>query len=539
MAGRWCGSRLHRSEGCSLVRFPLAVISLLAAQTAFAQTTERGDLLGTFTAGPIAITFEGGSHRITRNGELALTGSYRLARDTITLRDLTGVIACDSSVAGRYRWELSGSTLTFTLIADSCTGRSRTIPRAWTRAADQALTGVNLVDGTSGPVRPGTTILITGDRISDIFPDGAKPIPEGVRVTEMAGRYVIPGLIDTHVHLATDPSSSDSLALSVRKLKAALLGGITTVRDMAGDARMLGFLARAAVVGDIVSPSIYYAAIFAGPDFFTDPRVRATSAGVAVGQAPWARAVTAETDWRQAVAEARGTGASAIKLYADFKPELLAPLVTEAHRQGLKVWSHATLFPARPRDVVAAGVDVVSHATLIANDADSVRTDYRTRYRVDYSRVSLDDPVIDRLLRQMAAQGTILEPTLYIYFTRDSTSAAARWAAGITRRANQLGVAISAGTDQITSDRAEELDRLPNLHRELELLVEQAGLTPQQALIAATQTAARTMGIDSLVGTVAVGKRADLVVLSGNPLSDIANTRKIAMVIQGGRTVGR
>ena len=86
----------------------------------------------------------------------------------------------------------------------------------------------------------------------------------------------------------------------------------------------------------------------------------------------------------------------------------------------------------------------------------------------------------------------------------------------------------------ITSEDPGQLAELPHLHRELELLVYQAGLTPQQALIAATSTAARVIGVDSLVGTVTPGKLADLVVLTADPLADIRNTRKIEMVIARG-----
>ena len=518
-------------------RLLFLVAWLGAAFAAGAQAQALGELLGTYTAGPIAITFEPGAYRVLRAGQVGVTGRFQVNADTVTFRDYTGRIACDSTSAGRYLWRVADSILTLTLVDDACVGRRSNMPgHSWTRSSNSVLvfTGVTLIDGTGGPPRPGTTIVIGDERIADVFPDGAKPIPPNARTTDLAGRYVIPGLIDTHVHLATDPSGDDSLALTELKLKSALLGGVTTVRDMAGDARMLGFLSRAAAVRDIMSPSIYYAALFAGPDFFTDPRVRATSAGVPLGMAPWARSVTAGTDWHQVVAEARGTGATAIKLYADFKPEVLGPLVAEAHRQGLKVWAHATLFPARPGDVVAAGVDVISHATLLAFEADTVRADYRTRYRVDYSKISIAAPALNSLLRTMAERGTILEPTLYVYFIRDSTSAAARWAAGITRRANQAGVLISAGTDLITSEDPGQLAELPHLHRELELLVYQAGLTPQQALIAATATAARVIGVDSLVGTVASGKLADLVVLTADPLADIRNTRKIEMVVARG-----
>lgn len=401
-------------------------------------------------------------------------------------------------------------------------------------SAIYAFTGVTLIDGTGAPARPGTTILVTGERITDVFPDGSRPIPSSAHTPNVTGRFVIPGLIDTHVHLATDPSNDDSLALTERKLKSALLGGVTTVRDMAGDARMLGFLARAAAVRDIVSPSIYYAALFAGPNFFTDPRVRATSAGVPLGQAPWARSVTAGTDWRQVIAEARGTGATGIKLYADFTADVLPPLVAEAHRQGFKVWAHAALFPAKPSDVVAAGVDVISHAPLLGVEVDTAHSDFRLRSRLDYSKLPLDAPALDRLLHEMAARGTIFEPTLYVYFVRDSNSTALRWAASITRRANQAGVAISAGTDMMVGNEADILDSPPHLQEELGLLVNRAGLTPSQALVAATSIAARAIGVDSLVGTVTPGKLADLVVLTADPLANIENTRKIELVMARG-----
>ena len=475
----------------------------------------------------------------------------------MTFRDLSGAIACDSTVAGRYLWHLEGSTLTFTLIQDACAGRTNAmLGHPWTRqaAGQLALTGVTLIDGTDGPARAGMTIVIGEGRIADLFPDGAQTIPAGVTVRNLRGRFVIPGLIDTHVHLATDPSGTDVRAKVESRLRRTLLGGVTSVRDMAGDARALADLARAAKVGDIVSPFIYYSALFAGPDFFTDPRVQATSRGEIVGQAPWARAVTPATDWRQVIAEARGTGASGIKLYAALGAEVLAPIVTEAHAQGLPVWAHAALLPARPSDGVEAGIDVLSHILLIAREADSAPVNYRERYRVDYDKVPITNPAIQRLVGAMLAKHTIVEPTLFVYLIKatdqgsndqrnagvwlDSLSPASRWAAAMTRELNRRGVPISAGTDGIIGIEgrdSSEVGALPNLHRELELLVHFGGLSPQQAIIAATGTAARAIGIDSLVGTIAPGKRADLVILTADPTADISNTRKIELVMREGK----
>src|SRR5262249_17670999 len=146
--------------------------------------------------------------------------------------------------------------------------------------------------------------------------------------------------IDAHAHNATEPSGDDRRSVVEARLKRTLRGGVVAVRDMGGDARALADLARAAAAGDIESPEIRYSAIMAGPDFFSDPRVLASSAGVKPGAAPWARALTDSTDLRQIIAEAKGTGATAIKMYADIGSELAKRATAEAKRQGLHVWAH-------------------------------------------------------------------------------------------------------------------------------------------------------------------------------------------------------
>jgi imidazolonepropionase-like amidohydrolase len=503
-------------------------------------SAQQPALAGTFTAGPFALAFERDTVRISRGGQVGIVGYVELRADTVTFRDVSGPIACNPSFHGRYLWKLDGSTLAFTLISDECSGRAGLIPgRGWTRQSESlVLSGITLIDGSGAPARPAMTIVISDGKIADLFPDGSRPLPPGARVRALPGRFVIPGLIDTHVHLATDPSGDDARDKWIPKLRQTLLGGVTSVRDMAGDARALAELSRATRVGDLVGPAIYYSALFAGPRFFADPRVVATSRGAEIGQAPWARAVTDSTDWRQVIAEAKGTGASGIKLYADLDAGLLGPLTAEAHRQGLKVWAHATLLPARPRDLVGAGVDVLSHAPLLAREADTVQSGYRERYRVNYAGLPASHPAMVRLIGELAAGKTIVEPTLYVFFSSDSITPPARWAGEITRELNRHGVPIAAGTDGLIGVEGDTLASgavLPNLHRELELLVQYGGLTPSQAIVAATATAARTIGIESHAGTVAVGKDADLVVLTADPLTDISNTRRIELVVQRGK----
>jgi imidazolonepropionase-like amidohydrolase len=405
--------------------------------------------------------------------------------------------------------------------------RAQAAPDSTSRSV---LVGVTLFDGTGQEARPNQSVLVEGERIAAIFPTGSRPLPAGATVYNLPGRYLIPGLIDSHVHIATEPSGEDSRVRTERRLRLALLGGVTTVRDMAGDVRALASLQRDALLGEITSPDIYYAALFAGPLFFADPRTHDASRGLMPGQVPWMRAITDTTDIHQAVAEARGSGAAAIKLYAALSGELARRITTEAHAQGLMVWAHAALRPARPIEVVEAGVDAVSHANLIATAMDSVRR--ATGLHAPASEpLDLEDAGLDTLFAAMVRRHTSFEPTLLIFA---ESPAALRLAGAVASKAHRRGVTIIAGTDTLGAADASALG-LPNLHWELELLVTLAGLSPAEALESATRDAAVALGARGIRGTVEVGKLADLVVLRSDPLRDIRNTRSIQLVMKRGR----
>jgi imidazolonepropionase-like amidohydrolase len=403
------------------------------------------------------------------------------------------------------------------------------------------LKGATLIDGSEAPKRLGWTVVIEGDRIADLYPDGRKPIPGNAKVMDLAGRYVIPGLIDAHVHVATDPKGRDANA--TEQLKGALLGGVTSVRDMAGDAIVLRDLARAAEGGSVASPRVYFAAVMGGPTFFEDPRTRAAAHGGTAGDVAWLKSISPETNLESVVSAARATGASGLKLYADLPPSSVAALAKEAHKQGLKVWSHATIFPSRPGDAVSAGVDVLSHAILLYWEGTSDVPDrYHARAtRAVYDSVEVKGAAISSLFADMKKRGTILDATLFISSRLESAPAgtagmadpkrAVQWMYDATRQANALGVAVAAGTDGMMPGSPAEL---PNIHREMELLVTRAGFTPAQAIAAATLVSARAIGIERQVGTITIGKVADLVVLEADPLDDIRNTRQIELVVKRG-----
>jgi imidazolonepropionase-like amidohydrolase len=413
------------------------------------------------------------------------------------------------------------------LVTPSRTARAQASPDS---ASQVVLVGVTLFDGTGRQVRPNQSVLVRGERIAAIFPTGSHPLPAGAKIYNLTGRFLIPGLIDTHVHVATDPSGEDSRVRTERRLRLALLGGVTAVRDMAGDVRALASLQRDALLGEIASPDIYYAALFAGPLFFADPRTHDASQGLIPGRVPWMRAITDATDIHQAVAEARGTGATAIKLYADLSGELARRVTTEAHAQGLMVWAHAALRPARPIEVVEAGVDAVSHASLVALAMDSARRATALHAPANQP-LDLEDAGLDTLFSTMVRRHTIFEPTLLVFADKPPVL---RLAAAIAREAHRREVIIVAGTDTLGAAGSDSVT-LPNLHRELELLVTLAGLSPAEALESATRDAAAVLGPQSIRGTIEVGKLADLVVLRSDPLLDIRNTRSIQWVMKRGR----
>ncbi|MEP6613774.1 MAG: amidohydrolase family protein, partial [Mucilaginibacter sp.] len=145
------------------------------------------------------------------------------------------------------------------------------------------------------------TVVILNGRITKIFPTGTMALPDSAVVISLKGKYLLPGLIDSHVHMATDPGGTDNRSHSLQVLKQMLYSGITTVRDMAGDARILAGLARDAKEGEITSPEIYYSALMAGPTFFSDPRTQAATKGGIPGNMAYMKAITDTTSFVLAV----------------------------------------------------------------------------------------------------------------------------------------------------------------------------------------------------------------------------------------------
>jgi len=426
-----------------------------------------------------------------------------------------------------------------------------------------AIVGANLWDGTGRAPVANAVTLVRGDRILCAGSAGECPVPEGGRVIDAQGQYLIPGLIDSHVHLLflVNGSAGEELALDLRDLLAQ---GVTTLRDMGNDPGAL--LPRVRALS--AAPRVYAMQLVAGRRFFFNGfRGTKTTRGVVYRQPP---ALTMQRlGWRpllfhtddnadQVVAEAREAGAMGLKLYAQLDSLAVRRLTEAAHRAGMPVWGHAWLQPTSVLEESTAGMDGVVHAAGLvgelypADDRDALVNDgdLQTATAKVATVGAAHDSLVLAALDSMAHRGTFLEPTLDAvrhsvaqYDSRirrvpsiqeEYSRAAARFGVEVTREAVRRGVRISAGSDHVAygpgRDRA-------SLFGELQLLVDSIPMSPTAALLAATRDAALAIGGEAaeLVGTIQPGRYADLVLLSKNPLEDIANLESVELVMLAGR----
>lgn len=402
-----------------------------------------------------------------------------------------------------------------------------------------------LIDGTGGPARQSMTIVADGAGIVRVAPDDEVPADQGdgARVFDLAGQFVIPGLIDSHQHIATPPDR----AVAEATLRRHAYGGVTAIRIMADDLRQISDLARATRVGEIPGPDIHYAALMAGPSFFDDPRTWQVSQGETPGSVPWMQAITDETDLPLAVAMARGTHATAIKIYADLPGSMVAAITAEAHRQGISVWAHGAVFPASPGEVIGAGVESISHVTSLAYEAAAGQlSTYKDKPPIDYDRFAGgDDPLLESLFAQMRSRGTILDATASMWSSpweaptdpdgQARAKANAALSASLTAQAYRAGIAISTGTDYETGPE----HPFPALHDELAFLAEQCDIPAEQVIRSATLVGARSIGAEATMGTIEAGKLANFVVLAEDPVADLANLSSITFVVKRGRRYDR
>ncbi|MES2105983.1 MAG: amidohydrolase family protein [Pseudomonadota bacterium] len=404
--------------------------------------------------------------------------------------------------------------------------------------------GVTLIDGVgTGPApaaRADMAIVVDGERIKAILPTARldQATADGAEIIDAHGMFALPGLIDSHVHYATQPVRATAEA----ELKRNIYGGLTGVRDMAGDARALADWSRAALINEIPSPDIFYAALVAGPSFFQDPRTLSSSLGMQPGQAPWMYAVTAQTRLPLAIAQARGTGATGLKIYANLPGKLVRQLIAEGKRQSFPVWTHQQVYPATPYD--SLGATSVSHVCMIGRYVrDAGKDQYGHANEPSYAGLTAADPGIQKYIAALAKSGSIMDATLSVYIPpaaangkpAPSARCPGQLAGDITHAMQLAGVPIVAGTDTDTVPD----DPYPALYGELDALVRYAGFTPYQAIVAATRTAAAALGKEREFGTLEPGKFANIALFRDDPTQNIANLHSVVLTVKRGNRFAR
>ncbi len=393
-----------------------------------------------------------------------------------------------------------------------------------------AIHGVNVIDVKNRGLIENQTIVIENNMITGVFDSKNYDNPDAIQVLDFRGYFVAPGLIDAHVHLASNPSKDDTFEVTKDKLNYLLKNGVTSVRDMAGDARFLSYLSRQAFLGDMPSPDIYFSALIAGESFFKDPRTKLAAQGMRAGKAPWMRGINANSNLSQIIAEAKGTGATGVKIYADLDKFQVQSVVQEAHSQGLKVWAHSTVFPARPSDVSQAGVDVMSHATYLAWEGeDDIPSDASIRHR-KHEQFQINNPVFLALIEKMTSNQTILDPTISVYKKYFPDSTLYHYGTSLTKLAYKNSVPIGVGTDLPI-----DLTAAVPIFQEMTSLQEDVGMEPIDIIRGATLVNAQMIGKENEIGSIEIGKRANLIILKNNPLKNINNIKSINLVIKNGQ----
>jgi imidazolonepropionase-like amidohydrolase len=399
----------------------------------------------------------------------------------------------------------------------------------------------NLFDSETGQSRPGTSVVVVGNRIQAVGPDGSVQVPQGAQVIDAGGKALLPGLFDMHVHLGL----VDGLM--------HLASGVTSVRDLANDTTTAPQVAREWNAGTKVGPRVVVMAGFidgSGP--FTGPT------GL--------RADTPEQA-RAHVAWYADHGYTHIKLYSSLKPELVPVIVEEAHRRGMRVSGHIPE-GMTAEEAVRAGFDEIQHANMLVLNFLADSLDTRTPQRFigpaqEALNLDLNSDSVRAFVALLKERGTVVDPTLNAFealFTARQgqvdpvlAAIAHRLPPTVQRGLRGGGLPVPEGMDQRYRDSFRALLNLTAmlhragvpivpgtdamagfaLHHELELY-EQAGIPANEVLQIATIGAARVARREADLGSIAVGKLADLILVDGDPARRVSDIRKVELVMKDG-----
>jgi len=398
-----------------------------------------------------------------------------------------------------------------------------------------ALVGGTLIDGTGAEPVPDAVVLIQKGRIVAAGPRSKVRIPKGAEKVDAHGKTILPGLWDMHAHFE-----------QVEWGPIYLAAGATTVRDCGNEFEFTTAVRDAIANGHGLGPRLLLAGIVDG------------SGPLAIG----VERVDTPEQAKMWTDKYHDAGFQQMKIYSSVKLEEVKAVAEEAHHLGMTVTGHVPE-GLDAYQVIEAGQDQINHIGYIADimrpslPPNATRFD---RYKAG-GEIDVTSAEAQKAIAFLVEHGTVVDPTLALFefITANTSKPAVSIEPGVAKVAPELqailadvgppspatpiqekifakdlaivgalhhaGVPIVAGTDQTVPGHS--------LHREIELYV-QAGFTPMEAIQAATIVPARVMGLDKELGTVEAGKRADVIIVDGNPLESIRNIRKVEFVITNG-----
>ena len=401
--------------------------------------------------------------------------------------------------------------------------------------ATLAIVGATLIDGTGAAPVPDAAVVIHEGHIAAAGPRSKVKIPKHARVIDAHGKTILPGLWDMHAHFE-----------QVEWGPIYLAAGVTTVRDCGNEFEFITGVRDAIVQGRGLGPRLLLAGIVDG----TGPMALGVARVDTPEQARYWTDRYHAADFQQ------------MKIYSSVKLENLKAVADEAHHLGMTVTGHVPN-GLSAFQTIEAGQDQINHISYISDMMHAPLPDNaaRTERRNAAANLDVNSPEAQKALAFLKNHYTVVDPTMALFELSTATTAKppASFEPGVDKVPSELaqqirdveppndnsviserifekdlqivgalhraGIPVVAGTDQAVPGHS--------LHREIELYV-RAGFTPMEAIQSATIVPARVMGLDKESGTVEKGKRGDLILINGDPLADIHNTRNVEYVITNG-----
>lgn len=396
------------------------------------------------------------------------------------------------------------------------------------------LEGGTLIDGTGAPPLPDSYVVIRDGTILAVG-QGKADLPrlDGCTSLDTRGLVIMPGFIDAHVHLtnsAGDDPVADMLAADDEQLlrrsaanaESALRSGLTTLRDCGGRHGVALVLRNAIAGGQVAGPRI----IGCGMPVTTPEGhcywMGLTAAGVEAVRRAAASQFDAGADFIKVMASGGNATPTTDPSSPQYSVDELHAVVDVAHARGRAVAAHAHSAES-VRRAVAAGIDTIEHCSWLAPQGDGYDS---------------------ALVELMAARGTVVSPAV-TYSVRTPVEEAFQDPAQRERRRRMQAIRYRTGRLMhdaglrfiFGTDAGARRTRFEEWPLAIPVLVERFGFTPMEVVLAGTSESARALGVSDQVGTVVPGKRADLIGLRGDPLSDLTAYRQVALVIHDGKIV--